>query len=201
MTVYGYCRVSTDDQTIDNQKVAILEWAAQNKMSIDHWITVSMSTRKDLRSRKVDELLSRSEAGDAIVLSELSRLGRSVGQIAILVDQLIQKGVALHCLKECIHISGSQDLQTEVMVTMFSLFGSIERRLISMRTKEALSRARAEGKTLGRPRGSLGKSKLDGREEQIKEMLALGVSKASIAKICGAGYTTLLSFIRSRGLQ
>ncbi len=88
-------------------------------------------------------------------------------------------------LKEGIHLDGQQDLKTKVMVTLFGLFADIERELISLRTKEGLAAARASGKRLGCPQGRLGKSKLDGKEKDIQELLALKVSKASIAKITG----------------
>ena len=72
-----------------------------------------------------------------------------------------------------------------MIVTLFGLFAEIERTLLSLRTKEALAVAKAAGKRLGRPQGRLGKSKLDGKKEEIKTLLALRVSKASIAKITG----------------
>ena len=86
-------------------------------------------------------------------------------------------------------------------VTLFGLFAEIERALLSLRTKEALAVAKAAGKRLGRPRGTLGKSKLDGKKEEIKTLLALRVSKASIAKITGVDRATLYHFMRSRGLM
>ena len=86
------------------------------------------------------------------------------------------------------------------MVTLFGLFAEIERELISLHTKEALAAARATSKRLGRTPGVLGKSKLDGQEKEITDLLALNVSKASIAKIPGVDRTTLTHFLRSRHL-
>jgi DNA invertase Pin-like site-specific DNA recombinase len=112
----------------------------------------------------------------------------------------VKRQIRLLAIKEDIRLNGGPALQTRVMVTMFSLFAEIERELISLRTKEALAAARAAGKRLGRPRGTHGRSKLDGKEAQIKELLGLHVSKASIAKITGVDRATLYHFIRSRRL-
>jgi len=91
-------------------------------------------------------------------------------------------------------------MQTKVMITMFSLFAEIERDLISERTKEGLARARAQGKILERPKGSLGKSKLDGKEKDIKELLNKGVTKMNIARIHGVSWATIQNFIKTRKL-
>ena len=127
-------------------------------------------------------------------------MGRSVGEIITTIDTLVQKKIRFIAIKENIRLNGTQDLQGKVMVTMFGLFADIERELISMRTKEGLAAARAKGKQLGRPKGTLGKSKLDGKEEEIKRLLGLGVSQSSIAKITGVHSTTLHRFIKSRKL-
>ena len=117
------------------------------------------------------------------------------------VDDLIKAKVKVLCLKENICLDGKANIQTKVMITLFSLFAEIEQQLISERTKEGLSRAVAEGKLLGRPKGSTGKSKLDDNKNEIKEYLAKGVAKASIAKIYGVSWPTIDSFIKSRGLE
>ena len=101
---------------------------------------------------------------------------------------------------ENIDLNGSKDMASKVMITMFSLFVEIERDLISERTKEGLKRARAQGKLLGRPKGIPGKSKLDGKEQEIKDLLSKGVTKVNIARICGVGATTMSHFIKSRKL-
>ena len=133
-------------------------------------------------------------------MSELSRLGRSVGEIITLIDTLVTRQIRVFALKEGLRLTGPHDLQTTVIVTLCGLFAEIERALLSLRTKEALAAAKAAGKRLGRPLGTLGKSKLDGKQEEIKTMVALRVSKASIAKIMGVDRTTLYHFIRSRRL-
>ena len=97
------------------------------------------------------------------------------------------------------HLNGNPDIQTKVVLTMFSLFAEIERDLISERTKAGLAKARAEGKLLGRPKG-LGKSVLDGKEDEIRELLIKGVSKASIAKIYGVSWPCVSHFIKTRKL-
>ena len=197
----GYIRVSSDKQTVDNQRLAILDHCNRQGLKVDDWIEVSMSTKKTPAQRRIDELLDRLHKGDRLIVAELSRLARSVGQIAVLIDQLLNNKISFISIKEGIELNGKQDIQTKTMITMFSLFSEIERDLISERTKEGLKRARADGKLLGRPKGTLGKSKLDGKEKEIKKYLALGVNKTNIARIFSVGWTTLNHFIKTRKLD
>ena len=200
MNTVAYLRVSKDTQDVKNQKLAILEFAQREKIEVDDYVEITVSSRKSTKERKIDLLLEKLETDDMLIVSELSRMGRSVGEIIATVDTLVKKKIRFIAVKENIRLNGSQDMQTKVMVTMFSLFAEIERDLISMRTKEGLAAAKASGKKLGRRKGALGKSKLDGREDEIKRFLALDVSKASIAKITGVDRSTLYNFIRSRGI-
>lgn len=200
MKTIAYLRVSRDSQDVKNQRLTILEFARQEKLEISEFIELSVSSRRSPKERQIDRLLAQLEPRDTLVVSELSRMGRSVGEIIMTVDTLVKKQVRLLSIKEGIRLDGRQDLQTKIMITLFGLFADIERDLISMRTKEGLLAARAAGKPLGRPRGRLGQSKLSGKEEEIRRLLALDVSKASIAKITGVDRSTLSHFIRSRRL-
>ena len=141
------------------------------------------------------------QRGDRVVVSELSRLGRSLGQIVAILDALATADVAFVALKEHIRVEGTRDIQTKVLTTLFALFAEVERDLISERTREGLARARASGKKLGRPKGALGVSRLDGKEDDIRRFLELGVSKTAIAKITGVSRTSLYSFMSTRGLK
>lgn len=197
--IVGYCRVSTVEQDLKNQRLEILEYASKNDLKVTTWIEKKVSSRKSTKERLIDTLLEQLERGDKLIVAELSRLGRSVGQIAIIVNTLVESGVQLCCIKENIHLNGKPDIQSKVVLTMFSLFSEIERDLISERTKAGLARARAEGKLLGRPKG-LGKSMLDGKEEGIRELLRKGVSVASIAKIYECSWPCVNHFIKTRNI-
>ncbi len=200
MKIIAYLRISTADQDCDNQRLAILDYAHKHKMTIDEFISIQVSSRKTLKQRGILELLDSLEPEDILLVSELSRLGRSVGQIIHMVDYLIRNRIRLVAIKESIELYGKQDIHTKVMITMFSLFAEIERDLISERTKEGIAAARAKGKAIGRPKGALGKSKLDGKEEEIRLLLKKEVGVTSIAKIMDVSRTTLRHFIKTRSL-
>jgi DNA invertase Pin-like site-specific DNA recombinase len=200
MKTTAYLRVSTGSQDLANQKLAVLDYARQKRFAIDRFVEAQASSRKGPAERRVEELLSSLEAGDRLVVSELSRLGRSLGQVIQFVDELVKRKVRFVAIKEDIRFEGKQDLQTKVMIALFGLFAEVERDLISERTKEGLVAARARGRLLGRPKGSLGTSKLDGKEGEIRKLLEKEVSKRSLAKIMDVSPTDLRHFIRTRKL-
>src|SRR5437588_739340 len=200
MRTVAYIRISTGGQDVASQRFAILDYAHGQGLIVDTFVEDQVSSRHAAARRGLDAVLEQVQPGDLLLVSEISRLGRSVGQIIQLVDRLIKQRVRLVAIKEHIQLNGTQDLQSKVMITMFGLFAEIERDLISERTKEGLAAARAKGRLLGRPKGSLGKSKLDGKEGEIRMLLEKEVSEASIAKIVGVSSTNLRHFIRTRKL-
>ena len=200
MKIVAYLRVSTSTQEINNQRLAILNYAHQHELRIDEFLEIQISSRRSTKDRGIDELLARLQAGDILLVSEVSRLGRSLVQIIQIVDELVKNQIRFRAIKENIWLDGQQDMQSKVMVTLFGLFSEIERDLISERTREGLMAAKAKGHLLGRPKGSLSQSKLDSKESEIRSFLSKQVSKASIAKILGVSRTTLQHFINSRNL-
>src|SRR3954451_3765679 len=200
MKTVAYLRNSTGSQDLATQKLAILDYAQQKRFAVDRFVEAQASSRKGRDQRQIDELLGVLAAGDRLVVSELSRLGRSLGQVIQLVDELVKRQGRFTAIKEGIRLEGKQDLQTKVMVALFGLFAEVERDLISERTKEGLAAVRAQGRVLGRPRGSLGRSQLDGKEGEIRMLLEKAVSKASIAKILGVSATNVRHFVRTRKL-
>ena len=154
LRVVAYLRISTGQQDMDCQKIELYEYARQHDLKITDFIEVEISSRKSTKARRIDELLEHLQEGDLLLVSELSRLGRSVGQVIQIVDFLIKKKIRFMAVKESIQINGKQDIQTKTMITLFGLFAEIERDLISERTKQGLLAAKKKGKLLGRPKGS-----------------------------------------------
>ena len=198
MAVYGYLRVSTDKQDLENQKFEILKYANTKKLGNVDFIEEIVSGKRSWKNRKLGELIKNLQKGDILIVVELSRLGRSMLEIMELLSILLRKGVELHVVKNNQVLK--DDLHSKVFAMAFSIAAEIERELISQRTKEALARRKAEGKTLGRPKGSFS-SKLDQHREQIEEFLSKGVSISSIAKILGVPYSTLWSYLKRRNLN
>jgi len=200
MKTIAYLRISTNKQDLDNQRLAIWDYTYKNNLQIHSFIEIQVSARKNTKERKIDQLLKELEDNDTLIVTELSRLGRNLGQIIRIIDELIKKNIKLISIKENIILNNKGDLQTKVMIAMFAIFAEVEHDLISQRTRQGMVSAKAKGKKIGRPKGSLSSSKLDGEEKNIKEFLSKKVSKTSIARIIGVSYTALCSFIKSRKL-
>lgn len=198
--VISYLRVSTNNQDLKNQKYEILDYSQKLNMQVDEFIEIEISSRKNLKSRKIDNLLDSLKSGDLLIVSELSRIGRSTAEVLNIINQILNSGITIHIIKQNMILTKDGDMTSKVMVTMMSLFAELERDLISQRTKRALEAKRASGVRLGRPKGSIGQSKLDGKEEQIREFLAKKVSISSIAKILSVSRGTLYNFIATRNL-
>lgn len=201
-TTVGYIRVSTLTQDVENQRHEILEWAHGRKILIDEWIAVELSSRKSESDRQIDKV-RMLEKGDLLVVAELSRLGRSTGQVINLVNELVARGIGLEALKQNISIkpgNGEMDQQAKIMVTVFSLMAELERDLIAQRTKQALAARKASGQRLGKPKG-ISTSKIDPHRDKIEELLRYKVSTAAIARMIGMSTTAVRHYIKSRAIK
>jgi DNA invertase Pin-like site-specific DNA recombinase len=148
---------------------------------VDNFVEARASAGSSTPWAQLLALIETLQTGDRLMVSELSRLGRSLGQMVQIVERLLQRGVRLVAMKEAIRFEGQQTLQTKAMIALFGLFAEVERDFIVERTRKGLAAARAKRKRLGRPKGGLGKSKLDGKGQDIQLLLRKHVSKASIA--------------------
>src|SRR5260370_32799320 len=125
MKSVAYLRTSTGSQDLANQKLAILDYARQNRFAIDRFVEAQASSRKGRDQRRIEELLGALATGDRLVVSELSRLGRSLGQVIQIVDDLVKRKVRFIAIKEAIRVEGKQDMQTKVMAALFGLFADV----------------------------------------------------------------------------
>ncbi len=194
---YGYIRVSSDRQTVENQRFEILNFAEKNRIRIDGWIEETVSGTKNYDKRQLGQLLKKVQENDLIICSELSRLGRNLFMIMEILNQCMSKECRVWTIKDGYRLG--DDIQSKVLAFAFGLSAEIERNLISQRTKEALARKKAEGVVLGRPKGSKSSHvKLSGKEEVIKDLRQQGVSICEIARIYKVNRNTVSKFIREK---
>ena len=195
--IYGYIRVSTDMQTVENQKFELTRWAKRNNIHIDSWIEETISGAKDYKRRKLGALLKKVKEGDTILATEISRLGRSLLMVMEILNFCMNKGCKIKTIKDNYELGG--DIQSKVLAFAFGLSAEIERKMIQQRTKQALDRKRAEGIKLGRPKGTTGKLKLLGKEEDIKKMIfKKHMNKTQIARKLKVNRGTVNSFIKNK---
>lgn len=192
--IYGYIRVSTDKQTVENQRFEINNFCKKQNIAVEQWIEETISGTKEVEKRQLGRLLKKLQKGDILICSELSRLGRSLFMIMDVLSACMKKEIKLWTIKDNFRLGS--DISSKVLAFAFGLSAEIERNLISQRTKEALARAKAEGKVLGRPVGRKSSHvKLTGFEENIKRMLEQKIPKIQIAKHLKVDRNTLHRFI------
>lgn len=195
--IYGYIRVSSDKQTTENQRFEIERFAKENGIVVEKWMNETISAVKDLEERKLGQLLKVLKRGDIVIASELSRLGRNLLQVMSILHHCMKKDVQVWTIKDNYRLGA--DIQSKVLAFAFGLSAEIERNLISQRTREALARLKAEGKKLGRPKGSRNKfNKLSGKEKEIEKMIQDNVAKEKIAKSFRVSRRTLYNFMQNQ---
>ena len=192
---YGYIRVSTDKQTVENQRFEINTFCQKLNIHIDGWIEETISGTKNFDKRKLGDLLKIVKKDDLIICAELSRLGRNLFMIMEILHICMNKECKVWTIKDNYRLG--DDIQSKVLAFAFGLSAEIERNLISQRSKEALAMRKAQGIHIGRIKGSHNASiKLTKYKETIQELLMLGIPKAEIARKLNVDRTTLWRFLK-----
>lgn len=195
--IYGYIRVSTDKQTVENQRYEINNFCERQEIVVNKWIEETISGAKNVEDRKLGKLLKKMKKEDVLICSELSRLGRNLLMIMGVLNECMNRDIQVWTIKDNYRLGS--DINSKVLAFAFGLSAEIERNLISQRTKEALARKRAEGVILGRPRGSKSsKTKLTGQEKKIQELLDKKVSYSAIGRILNVHRLTVSNFVKEK---
>ena len=199
--VYAYIRVSTDRQTIENQRFEITNFVKHRKLKVAKWIEETISTRKDLQERAFGNLLNRLKPWDVLIVSEISRMGRNLMQIMSILNLCMEQDVKVFAIKEGYELG--DNINSKVLAFAFGLSAEIERTLISQRIKEALARKKAEGIKLGRPNGSKKKNpKLAKHGAKIFKLYQEGVKQVEIARKYNVHRHTVKALIKDmRSMQ
>ncbi|MDR1403933.1 MAG: master DNA invertase Mpi family serine-type recombinase [Tannerellaceae bacterium] len=193
--IYAYIRVSSDKQTVENQRYEIDRYCKSHAIVIDKWIEETISGNKEVEERKLGKLLKKLKKEDVLICSELSRLGRNLLMIMSILNYCMQNNIQVWTIKDNYQLGN--DIHSKVLAFAFGLSAEIERKLISQRTKDALARKKAEGVVLGRPKGKKSsKKKLTGREAEIKLLVDGNTSYSAMARILHVSRITITSFVK-----
>ena len=198
--IIGYLRVSTEKQNLYNQKEEISKFALEKNFIIDKWVMEKVSGKIDRKYRKLGGLLSKMKKGDTMIITEVSRLSRSLTDIMTIMGMCLKKGINLYTTKE--RYAFDDTINSKVLCFAFGLAAEIERNLISMRTKEALAVKKSEGVILGRRKGSCVKLEyLQNHSQEIEEMLCKGWTVARICRHLKVSRDTFYKFRKQQNLE
>lgn len=145
-----------------------------------------MSSRKSVEKRRITELVDKVTSQDTIIVSELSRLGRSIREVLSLVEELmVEKKCRVIMIKQGLDINpkNHQDMMIKVLLTVFSLMAELERDFVSERTKEGLRARKERGVILGKPKGVIQSSVYDKDHDRIMDLNKLGVPLTTIIDV------------------
>ena len=196
----AYIRVSTDKQSLENQKHRILEYAYENKIKIDDFIQIEISSRKNQKDRLLDDVFLRLKDYDTLIVTELSRLGRNMLEILNLIERFNKSNIRLIFVNQP-ELSTANNALSKLLLSIYGYFAETEREIISERTKQGLAVARAKGKKLGRQKGQQVTSKYDEFKDKIEELYILGLSVQRIVDYIGIGTQASLStYIKTRNI-
>ena len=201
MKIIGYCRISSSVQDLEIQKQLILEYAQKNRILVDEFIEIEMSSRFSPKQRRIDELISKMGKGDLLIVAEISRLARNMLECLNIINELTEKEIRIIFIRQPELSTNSP--HGKLLTAIYSYFAESEREFISLRTKSGLATARSRGVILGRPKGAKNAngSAFDSYKSEIKSHLILGIPVRSILKIINSnrtqklGYSSLLYFI------
>ncbi len=194
----AYLRVSTIDQDIEKNKAAILALSNEKDLGKVHFVEETISGKVSWRNRKIFEILNELNEGDRIIVSELSRLGRSMLECMEILSIASQKGICVYAVKGSWQLESS--IQSKIVAMAFSMASEIERDLISKRTMEALKVKKDAGMKLGRPPGP-GKSKLDAYLPEIEGLLLRGSTQKFIANHYKTTPSNLNNWLKKHGIK
>ncbi len=197
----AYIRVSTSEQNTQVQKYELMEYSQRHKFVIDEFIEIEISSRKSQEKRKIEylknQLNKNATANDTVICTELSRLGRSMIEILTLIEWFKENNISVIFTKQPELSTNKDNALQSLLFSIYGYFAESERELLSQRVKSGMRNAKAQGKQIGRKKGSYGVSVFDPYKERILELRSLGLSLNKITKHIEVGTApALLAYLR-----
>ncbi|MEF9950599.1 MAG: recombinase family protein [Mucinivorans sp.] len=193
--VIAYLRVSTGKQHLENQQAEINRYAQIKGITVDRWVTETISGKTLKHHRKLGNVLKSLRSGDTLIVTELSRLSRTLHEVMSIMGRCLERNITVYSTKD--GYSFDDSINSKVLSFAFGLVAEIEHKLISQRTKEALQLRKAEGVVLGRRKGDSPKLKIpEDNLCDVAKMIERGHTEINICRFYGVSRDTFRALRR-----
>ena len=198
---FTYIRNNENNQKYTlEQRASVENYLFKNNITDFKNIEINIST--PIEERNILELLKNCEMNSTIIVSNLNVFGRTIETILEIVRFLLTNKIRIIIVEQNLDLIDDQDMLTQMILGIVSMTIGLEKELMSLRTKEALSAKKLNGISLGKPKGTIQKSKFDLRRGKIEELLAVGLSVRKISKLLGYNnHIGLNNYVKKRNIK
>jgi|TARA_R110002033_G_scaffold87544_5_gene137672 DNA invertase Pin-like site-specific DNA recombinase len=198
---FTYLRINKNNKKYtEEQENGIINYVKKHNMEIFHNIEVEINTPSE--EKNILELLKSCKMNSTLIVYDLNVFGRTIETILEIVKFLLENKVRILVIKQNLELVDNDDMLTKMVLGMISMTIALEKDLMSLRTKEALSAKKLSGQSLGKPKGTIQKSKFDKQRDKIEELLSVGLSVRKIAKLLGYNnHIGLNNYVKKRNIR
>lgn len=198
MSIKAYINTLAPVEELSCQKSEILAYTNKHGLKLDVILDLGDHSTKVSSKKRLDDLMSLLDQGDTLIVSDLAYLGGSMGEMACFISAVLERHIDLIAVRQGINTFKNANMASKSILTLAPILSELQQSFKRQRTRIGVELARAQGKKIGRPKGSLGKSKLDQKVPEIQHLLSLRVPQASIAKIVGISRQGLIYYLKTR---
>lgn len=199
--VVSFIRINrNDEEYTEAQAVGIAKYLKEKKLTLEKNIEVEVSRPEE--EENIFKILESCKAGCVVVVYDINVFGRTTASILKNIKFLLSHGVRIISVSQNLDFVSNEDMLTKVILGVISMTINLEKDLMSLRTKEALTAKKLDGVSLGKPKGTIQKSKFDEQRDKIEELLAVGLSVRKIAKVLGYNnHIGLNNYVKKRNIR
>jgi DNA invertase Pin-like site-specific DNA recombinase len=199
--IISFIRINkNNEEYTQNQAIGIAKYLHQNNLQLNNNVEIEINIPED--EERIATLLTDCKKGCTILVYDLNVFGRTISSILDMLKNLLNGGVRIVSINQNLDLESKDDMLTKMILGIISMTISLEKDLMSIRTKEALTAKKLDGMSLGKPKGTIQKSKFDKKRDKIEELLAVGLSVRKIAKLLGYNnHIGLNNYVKKRNIR
>ena len=199
--VVSFIRVNKNNEQYTNtQAQGIVQYIKENNLTLNNSIEVEVNLPKE--EDRIFKILQSCQEGCTVIVYDINVFGRTIAVILDNIKYLLKHKIRIISVKQKLDFISNDDMLTKMILSVISMTINLEKELMSLRTKEALTEKKLSGMSLGKPKGTIQKSKFDEQRDKIEELLSVGLSVRKIAKLLGYNnHIGLNNYIKKRHIR